>query len=186
MQAGYFVAVASHFEWLLLFQSTGSRCLGSVVAASEHSSCGTWVWCSLRLVGSSWSGMEPMSSALAGGFLTNRTTRKAPRFFKRNYQKTYVILLLCLLEWRKHFSPWLKIPDRTNEKIDGVYIKIKTSEWCPSPQNKKEKEEMERRKHKNRKKDDWKNIHITKSWSSYYRVIFVEVETNGQRYDHQF
>ena len=51
--------------------------------------------------------------------------------------------------------------DRTKEKIDEfVYIKIKTSEWCP-PQKKEEKEEMERRKHKNSEKKTTGKIFIS-------------------------
>ena len=75
-------------RWLLLLQSTGSRRLGSVVVASVVvarglSSCGFWALecrlssCGARayLLRSMWDlpgpGLEPVSLALAGGFLTS-------------------------------------------------------------------------------------------------------------------
>ena len=72
-------------RWLLLLWSTGSRCsgfsscgtwaqqlwhAGSVVVARRLSSCGTWA----QLLRGMWDlpgpGFEPVSPALAGGFLT--------------------------------------------------------------------------------------------------------------------
>ena len=69
-------------QWLLLLRSTGSRRWASVVVAHglsscglqalerRLSSCGTWAW----LLHGMWDlpgpGIEPMSPALAGGFLT--------------------------------------------------------------------------------------------------------------------
>ena len=55
---------------LLLLQSTGSRCTGSVVVAHGLGSCGAWA----SLLCGMWDlpgpGLEPVSPALAGGFLT--------------------------------------------------------------------------------------------------------------------
>ena len=67
---------------LLLLQSTGSRCTGSVVVALGLSSCGSQALeCRLSSCGAralllcgTWDlpgpGLEPLSPALAGGFLT--------------------------------------------------------------------------------------------------------------------
>ena len=59
--------------WLLLLWSKGSRCAG-------FSSCGAWA----QLFHSMWDlprpGLEPMSPALAGGFLTTAPPGK-PRYF---------------------------------------------------------------------------------------------------------
>ena len=61
--------------WLLLLQSSVSRCVGLSSCGSRAlerrlSSCGTWA----QLLHSIWDlpgpGLEPMSPALAGGFLT--------------------------------------------------------------------------------------------------------------------
>ena len=66
-------------QWLLLLQSTGSRCEGSVVVAHRLSSCGSWpLECRLSSCGARaqlfhgmWDlpgpGLEPASPALAGG-----------------------------------------------------------------------------------------------------------------------
>ena len=69
-------------QWLLLLWSMGSRCMGSVVVARGLSSCdsrtlelrlstcGAWA----QLLCGTWDlprpGLEPVSPALAGGFLT--------------------------------------------------------------------------------------------------------------------
>ena len=69
-------------QWLLLLWSTGSRHMGSVVVARGLSSCGSWALerrlsscgSQAQLLCSTWDlpgpGLEPMSPALAGGFLT--------------------------------------------------------------------------------------------------------------------
>ena len=69
-------------RWLLLLRSTGSRHTGSVVVARGLSSCGLWPLerrlssCGTRaqLLHGMWDlpglGLEPMSPASAGGFLT--------------------------------------------------------------------------------------------------------------------
>ena len=58
-------------QWLLLLQSTGSSCAGSVV-----------VMHGLNLLRSMWDlpppGLEPVSPALAGGFLTTAPPGKSP------------------------------------------------------------------------------------------------------------
>ena len=57
-------------QWLLLWQSSGSRCMG-------FSSCGPWA----QLLRGMWdfprSGIEPMSLALAGGLLTTESPGKS-------------------------------------------------------------------------------------------------------------
>ena len=81
---GYFSLWCAGFslQWLLLLWSTGSRCTCSVVVACRLSSCGPQALeCRLsscgaqaQLLCSMWDlprpGIEPMSPALAGGFLT--------------------------------------------------------------------------------------------------------------------
>ena len=71
-------------RWLLLLRSTGSRCAGSVAVAHELSSCGSRALerrlssrgARASLLRGMWDlpgpveGLEPMSPALAGGFLT--------------------------------------------------------------------------------------------------------------------
>ena len=69
---GYFSLRCACFSlwWLLLLRSTGSRCAG-------FSSCGTWA----LLLRSMWDlrgpGFEPVSPALAGGFLTTAPPGKS-------------------------------------------------------------------------------------------------------------
>ena len=62
--------VGFSLQWLLLLQSTGSRHTGSVVVAHGLSSCGARA----LLLHGMWDlprpGLEPVSPALAGGFLT--------------------------------------------------------------------------------------------------------------------
>ena len=82
-------------RWLLLLQSTGSRCVGFSSCGSEAlehrlSSCGAWA----QLFCGMWDlprpGLEPVSPALAGGFLTTETPEKSPllSYFK-TYHSTY-------------------------------------------------------------------------------------------------
>ena len=54
---------------LLLLQSMGSR-------ICELSSCGAWVTLP-QFMGSSWTGVAPMSPALAGGFFPTRPPGKS-------------------------------------------------------------------------------------------------------------
>ena len=73
-------------RWLLLLQSTGSRHTG-------FSSCGSWALerrlsscgAQAELLRSTWDlpgpGLEPVSSALAGGFLTTAPPGKPITFF---------------------------------------------------------------------------------------------------------
>ena len=85
-------------QWLLLLQNTGSRALGSAVAAQglsscstwalEHrlNSCGAWAW----LLGSTWDilrpGIKPMPSALAGRFFTTEPPQKPCEVFELFYK----------------------------------------------------------------------------------------------------
>ena len=75
-------------RWLLLLQSMGSRCTGSVVVACGLSSCGSWALeCRLSSCGA-WAlllrgmwdlprpGLELVSPALAGRFLTTEPPGK--------------------------------------------------------------------------------------------------------------
>ena len=68
-------------KWFLLLQSTGSRHAGSVVVAHGLSSCGSWA----LLLHGMWDlprpGLEPMSPALAGGFLTTAPPGKPSFWF---------------------------------------------------------------------------------------------------------
>ena len=69
-------------RWLLLLRSMGSRAQASVVVARRLSSCGSWALehrlsscgTQAQLLCSMWDlpgpGLQPMSPALAGGFLT--------------------------------------------------------------------------------------------------------------------
>ena len=64
-------------RWILLLRSTGSRCTG-------FSSCGTWaqqLWCTGLVFRGMWDlprpGIEPVSPALAGGFLTTAPPGKS-------------------------------------------------------------------------------------------------------------
>ena len=59
--------------WLLLLWSTGSRCAGFSSCGSqvlELSSCGPWAWLLRGMWDLPGPGLEPVSPALAGGFLT--------------------------------------------------------------------------------------------------------------------
>ena len=61
-------------HWLLLLQSTGSRCIGFSSCGTQAlerrlSSCGTWVNLLRGMWDLPWPGIEPVSSASAGGFL---------------------------------------------------------------------------------------------------------------------
>ena len=105
--------------------------------------------------------MEPMSPALAGGFLTTGPPGKPQDFLKELSE--HVSFFFYILEWRKAFLTMTQNSDRTKEKMDEfVYIKLKTSEWSPpTPRQKKEKEDMERRKHKNREKKTIGKIFIS-------------------------
>ena len=79
-------------RWLLLLRSMGSRHASSVVVAHGLNSCGTWALerrlssCDARaqLLSGMWDppgpGLEPVSPALAGGFLTTAPPGK-PRSF---------------------------------------------------------------------------------------------------------
>ena len=62
-------------QWLLLLRSTGSRHMGFISCglwAVEHrlSSCGAWAYLLCGMWDLPGPGFEPMSPALAGGFLT--------------------------------------------------------------------------------------------------------------------
>ena len=93
-----FVAVRGLLmRWLLLLQSTGSRCMGFSSCGSQAlerrlSSCGTRV----LLLRSMWDlprpGLEPVSPALAGGFLTTAPPGKPqPALFKKSWFVTLAI-----------------------------------------------------------------------------------------------
>ena len=83
-QAFFFLVVASggysliwcagfSLRWLLLLRNTGSRRTGSVVVAhglSCSTACGIFP-----------DGIEPLSPALAGRFLTTAPPGKSPHFF---------------------------------------------------------------------------------------------------------
>ena len=81
-------------QWLLLLQSMSSRVLGSVLVAPGLSSCGTWALeCKLNGCGAqAWllcgmwdlprSGIEPMSPALTGRFVTSEPLGKTYSLIK--------------------------------------------------------------------------------------------------------
>ena len=110
--------------WLLLLRNTGSRRVGFSSCGSQAlerrlSSCGAWA----QLFHSMWDlpriGIEPVSPALAGGFLTTEPPGKP---FIANYNYLIHCLLICLLsspleckmyEGRNHISsllyPWCQV-----------------------------------------------------------------------------
>ena len=77
-------------QWLLLLQSMGSRCTG-------FSSCGTWA----QLLRGMWdlpgSGLEPVSPALAGRFLTTAPPGKFP---------DHLFLISVLTPWLASKDSW--------------------------------------------------------------------------------
>ena len=79
-------------RWLLLLQSTGCRHAGSVVVACRLSSCGAWA----SLLRGMWDppgpGLEPVSPALAGGFLTTVPPGKPLNIFLVKISALGVIL----------------------------------------------------------------------------------------------
>ena len=88
-------------RWLLLLQSTGSRRMGfsscstwSRALERRPSSCGAWA----QLLRGMWDlprpGLEPLSPALAGGFLTTAPPGKPERpMFYRN-----IFIAICSLK----------------------------------------------------------------------------------------
>ena len=85
--------------WLLLLWSTGCRCTGFSCCGSPAlerrlSSCGTRA----QLLRGMWDlpgpGLEPVSSALAGGFLTTAPPRKSLNYnFEKISDTTYSLLV---------------------------------------------------------------------------------------------
>ena len=97
-------------QWLLLLWSTGSRHVG-------FSSCGTWA----QLLRSMWdlpgSGLEPMSSALAGGFLTTVPPEKP-------YMYVYM-----------HFCTHIYIETQTVRAIKRIHLRrVSRNPLAVSPQ----------------------------------------------------
>ena len=90
-------------RWLLLLQSTGSRPAGSVVVAHGLSSCGARA----QLLRSMWDlprpGLEHVSPALAGGFLTTVPLGKSEKVLKANAYGWN--LENTVLKWVFIFSP---------------------------------------------------------------------------------
>ena len=84
--------VGFSLRWLLLLWSMGCRCTASVAVARGLSSCGSWALerrlssrgTLAQLLHGMWNlpgpGVEPMSPALAGGFLTTAPTGKSSNF----------------------------------------------------------------------------------------------------------
>ena len=109
-------------QWLLLLQSTASRCSGSVVVARGLSSCGSWApehrlsSCGTRasLLHGMWDlpgpGLEPMSPALAGGFLTAAPPGKPQVLLKYPLSVKHKVMFLV------EFTFWLKFKAQTKNK----------------------------------------------------------------------
>ena len=77
-------------RWLLLLWSTGSRCAGFSSCGSralEHrlSSCGARAWLLRGMWDLPGPGLEPVSPALAGVFLTTVPPGKSPDYFDHRY-----------------------------------------------------------------------------------------------------
>ena len=104
-------------QWLLLLWSTGSRRAGSVVEACGLSSCGSRALkhrlssCSTRawLLRGVWDlpgpGLEPMSPALAGGFLTTEPPGKSLCF---SLWLWFIVLSHCSLFSSTSPNTWWK------------------------------------------------------------------------------
>ena len=96
-------------RWLLLLRSTGSRCVGfsscgSWALGRRLGSCGSWA----QLLHGMWDlpgpGLEPVSPASAGGFLTTLPPGKPLTIdFRRSYSIHSFVLYLSILSSRKYF-----------------------------------------------------------------------------------
>ena len=114
-------------RWLLLLRSTGSRCAGfsscgTRALESRLSSCGAQV----QLFHGMWDlprpGLEPVSPALAGGFLTTAPPGKPYLFIFNSLELMYNIMCRCIPQssFRTFLSP-PKIPSSP----------LRSTSWLP-------------------------------------------------------
>ena len=83
--------VGFSLQWLLLFRSTGSRCVGSVLAACRLQRVGSVVV--VQGLSCTWNPpeprIEPMCPALASEFLTIEPPRKPCFLFQKGHSKLF-------------------------------------------------------------------------------------------------
>ena len=118
--------MAFSLRWLLLFQSVGSRCMG-------FNRCSTrteLLWGVWDLPGP---GMEPVSSALAGGFLSTGLPEKSLNTLSWFFYPTRMAWIIILIVWGFSHTGYNQLFKKKKiqwvHRIPRSHIDLKRDEW---------------------------------------------------------